>query len=60
MLLAWTWIAASGLWFAGFRLPATALLRFWQVPLYTSPILPLALLIALGALLLANRGAVET
>ena len=47
MLLAWSWIAAVGLLLARTWFSAPALLRFWQVPLYTSPLLPLAMLLAL-------------
>jgi hypothetical protein len=50
-LLAWPWIASFALLLAGFRYPFPALLHYWQVPLYTSPILPLAVLLALGCLL---------
>ena len=54
MLLAWPWIAAFGLLLAAVRLPATTLQRFWQVPLYTSPLLPLAVWLALGFLVRAR------
>jgi len=47
-LLAWPWIAALGLLLAAFCWPMSTLLGFWQVPLYTSPLLPLAVLLALG------------
>jgi hypothetical protein len=56
MLLAWSWIAALGLMLATLWLPAAALIRFWQVPLYTSPLLPLAVSLALGCLLRAHPG----
>jgi hypothetical protein len=55
-LLAWPWIAAFGLLLAGFRLPVSALLRFWDVPLYTSPLLPLAVSLALGCVLRVDLG----
>jgi len=47
-LLSWPWIAALGLLLAAFCWPISTLLGFWQVPLYTSPLLPLAVLLALG------------
>jgi hypothetical protein len=50
-LLAWPWIAAFGLLLAAIRFPVSSLLRFWDIPLYTSPVLPLAVSIALGSLL---------
>jgi hypothetical protein len=50
-LLAWPWIAAVGLMVASFWLPVARLAGLWQVPLYTSPLLPLAGALALwGAL----------
>jgi hypothetical protein len=45
-VLAWPWMAALGLLLARLWVPAQGLLRFWQVPLYTSPIAPLAVLAA--------------
>jgi hypothetical protein len=51
LLLAWPWIAATGLTLAAVLLPANALLRWWEVPLYTSPLLPLAILVTLCCLL---------
>jgi hypothetical protein len=50
-LLAWPWIAAFGLLLAAMRYPAHELLRYWEVPVYTSPLLPLAVLMGLGCLL---------
>jgi hypothetical protein len=50
LLLAWPWIAATGLTLAAIRIPASALHRWWELPLYTSPLLPLAVLVALGYL----------
>jgi hypothetical protein len=50
-LLAWPWIAAFGLLLAAIRVPVATLLRFWDIPLYTSPLLPLAVSLALGSLL---------
>ncbi len=51
VLLAWPWAAASGLLVASVWLPASALLRLWEIPLYASPLLPLAVLLALGCML---------
>jgi hypothetical protein len=51
LLLAWPWVAAMGLTLAATLLPVRALLRWWDVPLYTSPLLPLAVLLALGWLI---------
>jgi hypothetical protein len=50
-MLAWPWIAASGLLLAAVRLPESALLRYWQIPLYSSPLLPAVVSLALGCLL---------
>ncbi|MFZ0940540.1 MAG: glycosyltransferase family 87 protein [Candidatus Sulfotelmatobacter sp.] len=51
LLLAWPWIAAAGLTLAAFVFPLNALLRWWDLPLYTSPILPLAVLVTLSCLI---------
>jgi hypothetical protein len=56
-LLAWPWIASFGLLLAAVRFPWSALLRFWVIPLYTSPLLPLAVSLALGFLLPTAAGA---
>lgn len=50
-LLAWPWMAALGLVAASFWQPLGSLIRFWEVPLYTSPTLPLAVFLALAWLL---------
>lgn len=50
-VLAWPWIAAFGLMLAASRVPLSTLLRYWQIPLYTSPLLPLAVSLAVGCLL---------
>ena len=47
-LLAWSWVAALGLVAASFRQPLGSLIGFWEVPLYTSTILPLAVFLALA------------
>jgi len=51
ILLAWPWIAAFALLLMAMKLPAHNLLRFWQIPLYTSPVLPVALVLGLSCLL---------
>jgi Glycosyltransferase family 87 len=51
LLLAWQWVAATGLALAVAVRPARALLSWWQVPLYTSPLLPLAVVLALSCLI---------
>jgi Glycosyltransferase family 87 len=43
-LLAWPWTAAAGLVLATLWAPVNSLLRWWQVPLYTTPLMPLGLL----------------
>jgi hypothetical protein len=53
-LLAWQWISAAGLALASTSTPVAKLLRWWQVPLYTSPLIPLGLAAAL-ALLARNQ-----
>jgi hypothetical protein len=50
-LLAWPWIAAFGLLLASSRYNTHLLLGYWEVPVYTSPLLPLAVLVGLGCLL---------
>lgn len=51
-LLAWPWIAVFALLLAAMVLPALTLLRFWELPLYSSPVLPVAVLLGLSCLLL--------
>jgi hypothetical protein len=51
ILLAWPWIAAFALLLAAMKFPAHNLLRFWELPLYTSPVLPVALVLGLSCLL---------
>jgi hypothetical protein len=53
-LLAWPWVVSFALLVASVRFPVDKLIRFWQVPLYTSPLLPLAVSLALGWLLSAQ------
>lgn len=58
VVLAWPWVAAFALLLARLWLPAAELHRFWQLPLYPSPILPLTVLAALTTLYL--RGSAPT
>jgi hypothetical protein len=51
ILLAWPWISACVLWVSSHWLPVTMLVRLWEVPVYTSPMLPLAVVVALACLL---------
>ena len=51
VLPAWAWIASIGMTLAAIWIPASTLVRLWPLPLYTSPLLPLALLVMLGSLL---------
>ncbi|HXM22931.1 MAG TPA: glycosyltransferase family 87 protein [Terriglobales bacterium] len=51
VLLGWAWVAAFGMLVTAIWLPAGTLLRFWALPLYTSPLLPFGILIVLGFLL---------
>ena len=57
LLLAWSWIAAAGLTFAAVWLPLDRLLRWWEIPLYTSPLLPFAVLAILDCLMRNRSGA---
>jgi hypothetical protein len=50
-LLAWPWIAAFALLLATIRFPTRGLLRFWELPLYTSPVLPVAVVLSLSGML---------
>ena len=51
LLLAWPWVAAILLAVGSVLFPMNALLRWWDLPLYTSPILPLAVLLTLCCLI---------
>jgi hypothetical protein len=57
MLLTWPWMAAFGLLLGALWLPVSRLQRFWQVLLYTSPVLPLAVVLGLG--FLAHAGSAQ-
>ena len=50
-LPAWAWIAAVNLTLAAAWVPSGNLLQFWMLPLYTSPLIPLGVVLALGLLL---------
>lgn len=56
-LLAWPWIAAFALLLAAIKFPAHNLLRFWELPLYTSPVLPVALVLGLSSMLFPGSSA---
>jgi hypothetical protein len=49
-LLAWPWMAATGLTLAGLWLPSSKVSRLWMLPLYTSPLIPFGVCMALGFL----------
>jgi len=51
ILPAWAWVAASAMTLAAIWMPSGNLLRFWILPLYTSPLIPLGIVLALGFLL---------
>lgn len=51
ILLAWPWMAAFAVLLAAVMFPVHSLLRFWEVPLYTSPVLPVAVVLGLCCLL---------
>jgi hypothetical protein len=51
MLPVWSWLAAFALTLAAIWVPEARLLRFWMLPLYTSPLLPFGVAMALGFVL---------
>ena len=53
-LTGWEWGAAFGLTLVSIWMPRTRLLSWWMFPLYTSPVLPLGVLLSLGFSLRAN------
>jgi hypothetical protein len=55
LLFGWPWVAAAALMMAAVVLPAAALLPSWELPLYTSPLLPFAVLLALGFLIYTRQ-----
>ena len=50
VMLGWPWIAAFGFLAASQWVSLPTLFKFWAVPLYTSPLLPLAVAATLGLL----------
>jgi Glycosyltransferase family 87 len=60
VLVAWGWVAAFAMMLATIWLPANTLLRFWTLPLYTSPLLPFGILAILGFLLTKETGSPAT
>lgn len=55
LLLAWPWAAVTVMTTSAIWVPPSSLSRFWQVPLFTSPILPLALFLALAFLIRGHK-----
>jgi hypothetical protein len=55
-LLGWEWLAAAGMMFAGIWVCPGVLLRFWMLPLYSSPLLPFGVFILSAFLLLMKSG----
>jgi hypothetical protein len=51
MLPVWAYFAAFALTLAEIWVPGANLLRFWMLPLYTSPLLPFGVAVALGFVL---------
>jgi hypothetical protein len=51
LLLGWAWAASFGMMVAGIWLPAVTLRRLWDLPLYTSPLIPFGIFVILGFLL---------
>jgi hypothetical protein len=47
ILLAWPWVAALGFLLASPLVPLSGLIGRWEIPLYSSPLLPLAVTLAL-------------
>jgi hypothetical protein len=56
VLWGWAWIAASGMALTAIWFPNGRVLRFWNLPLYTSPLLPFGILVLLGFLLVNETG----
>jgi hypothetical protein len=50
ILFAWPWVSAFILLLAGLRYPTTALVCSWEVPLYSSAVLPVAVFLVLAIL----------
>lgn len=60
LLLAWPWTATALLLVARLWTTETSLLRYWQLPLYTSPLIPLAVAVALCPLLLNTENSASS
>jgi hypothetical protein len=60
ILVGWAWVAAFGMTLAAIWLPAGTLLKFWELPLYTSPLVPFGILVVLGFLLGNEAGIFRT
>jgi hypothetical protein len=58
-LLAWPWVAVAAMTVAAFVFSPSALFRYWELPLYTSPLLPLAVAVALGSLIYGQNWAAD-
>jgi len=50
ILLVWPWMAAAALTLATLFLPSSKVSRLWMLPLYTSPLVPFGVCMALGFL----------
>ncbi len=55
ILLAWAWTFAAGLSLASLWLAPSVLQKFWMLPLYTSPLLPLGVLLVLLSIFFESR-----
>jgi hypothetical protein len=51
VLLGWAWVAALGMMLAAIWLPAVTVRRWWELPLYPSPLIPFGIFIIFGFLL---------
>jgi hypothetical protein len=51
LLITWPWLAAIGLTLAALKMPPSTLFKWWELPLYSSPVLPFAVVVALGCLI---------
>jgi hypothetical protein len=60
ILVGWAWAAAFAMTLAAIWLPAGTLLKFWELPLYTSPLVPFGMLVVLGFLLGNEAGIFRT
>jgi hypothetical protein len=51
VLVGWPWLAAIGILLGAIWVPAGRLPRLWELPLYTSPLIPVGILLVLGFLI---------